>query len=148
MKKMNFERYKDEVLHMINENRTLALSKGKFVNCRSIHCMDCDWYGGDGCFVNAIKWFYKESKIVLIEEEHKICKLVKDGYLVRNEDGKLYYHQNKPHKTSSYWFCSGEDSDTCICLECFNYLFEFIKWEDDEPWDVKDLNRLGCISKS
>lgn len=78
-------------------------------------------------------WLYQEHKepIVLTEDEKSLCKLLGRGWIARNEDNRLR------------WF----DANIAIPNTVSNVIdltlgfpqcrFDFIKWEDEEPWDVK-----------
>ncbi len=42
---------------------------------------------------------------------------------------------SKPYKEIDLWI----SSDLTVSLSSFNHLFPFIKWEDKEPWSIKEL---------
>lgn len=81
----------------------------------------------------------------LTDREINLCKLVfkSEGYITRDENGKLYWFVNKPTKDIS----SGEWINSTVIIDDDKYLvnlsdlypeceFNFIKWEDKEPWEV------------
>lgn len=62
-----------------------------------------------------------------------------DGFewICRDVDGGLLISKSKPCKGSLGWIgCSIMDVDY---LNCFNKLFGFIRWEDDEPYHIGTL---------
>jgi hypothetical protein len=49
--------------------------------------------------------------------------------------GKLYVYEKKPDKGSNRWFDGGYFKN----LSLFQHLFQFIKWEDEEPYKIQEL---------
>ena len=81
-------------------------------------------------------WERKE----LTDREIEVLKALKTlglEWLARDEDGEIFLYQDKPEKDSSCWYVDSEsywqptkkDKD----------LFNFIKWEDEEPTKIDDL---------
>ena len=64
-------------------------------------------------------------------------------YITRNKMGNLYLHNGKPKndKVNGLWI--GEYPTSLIP---FNKLFKFITWEDEEPYEIKDILD-NCIIK-
>lgn len=56
-------------------------------------------------------------------------------YIARDKDGDLSIHKTKPVKEDSYWSADFDDS----YIICFDHLFKFVEWSDDEPWSIEDL---------
>ena len=78
------------------------------------------------------KWtFTEDEKIILrnVSEEYK--------WLVRNKDGSIYVFSINPIKenTLQVWSCGvwGLFQQ----FDCFNHLFQTIKWEDDDPCEFR-----------
>ena len=85
-----------------------------------------------------VLWERKE-KPKLTEDEKAILRNLpkKWKYIVRDEDGCLWmFDDYKPHKgkTSPQWF--GNIGEPLIL---FNHLFQFITWENEEPYLISDL---------
>ena len=136
----NFEFYADEIKAVECD---FALHKdGYFTHCGIISCNKCEFYGGVSCTKAKIEWLYSEHKEQpkLTQNEHKLCEILKDGYIVRDKSGSLYVNIEKPFKSDSkrYWDIHGEYwyINNLILNDCN---FSFIKWEDEEPWSVEDL---------
>lgn len=72
-----------------------------------------------------------DEKVILrnIDKEYK--------WLARNKDFDLYVFTGKPVKKDDYWGCG--DKDYCDRMYIFKHLFQFIKWEDEEPYLIEDL---------
>lgn len=58
----NFEKYKNEIRKIIEEECDIAVCKGEPANCYHTDCDECDLYEeGVICRYNAIKWFTKDD---------------------------------------------------------------------------------------
>ena len=67
----------------------------------------------------------------------KLTELVEDGfkYIARDHDGDLYAFIEKPEKRKEVW----------ISFDIHRLInkteLDFIKWEDEEPYNIADLIR-------
>ena len=63
-------------------------------------------------------------------------------YIVRDEDGELCIYKDCPIKGERYWLPFIEIKMTYLDylsdLINVNKVFEFIKWEDEEPFYIED----------
>ena len=84
-------------------------------------------------------WERKENEKVplLSEAEYHILKNAKQEWklIARDRDNNLFLYRNKPGKSNAYWIDERGDMD----LTVYNHLFPFVKWEDDEPWEITKL---------
>lgn len=116
------------------------MKDNQICSCASVPCNRCAFNMDESrtCNVAKVKWLYQEHKepIVLTDDEKALCKLLGRGWIARDEDGILYWYKNKPkEKGAQIWIFSGLSFRiTKIFLQC---KFDFIKWEDEEPWEVK-----------
>ena len=105
-------------------------------DCFPRECEDCklDW----------LKAEHKE-KIKLSDAERVILENVEipdnrgELYIGRDLDGRLNIHyMEKPYKTEGldYW-----RSQACMDFGMYNHLFQFIKWSDNEPYEIEELLR-------
>ena len=83
-------------------------------------------------------WERKELP-TLTEDEKTILRNVdeKFKYIARDKDNELWLYSGKPHNEISfgdYWTSFHEKRNLP-----FDKLFQFIKWEDDEPCNIKEL---------
>lgn len=58
-------------------------------------------------------------------------------YIAKDKNGNLYVYKNKPIKNYEYW--SDYTSSEFCFPHLFHHLFQFIKWEDKEPYLIEDL---------
>ena len=75
------------------------------------------------------------------QEEYEKIKLLPNydwNWIAREKTGKILSFTNKPTKTDEVW----KDKQTRLW---FNYkdsqLFQFIQWEDEEPYEISELIR-------
>lgn len=132
----NWEFYEDELKEY---GLAFALMNNKICWCSDISCDECMFYmGSQTCGEAKLKWLYQEHKepVILTEDEKSLCKLFGRGWIVRDKDGNLYWYETKPEKKNlSTWFASSRRMCTGMVFpQC---KFDFIKWEDEEPWEVK-----------
>ena len=139
----NFEYYAEQIKAV---NYDFAVSKdSEIMWCGTFKCDKCKFNTKGKCRSNKIKWLYEEhiEQPKLTKNEHKLCEILKDGYIARDKSGSLYSNIEKPFKSDSksYWNIHGEYwyINNLILNDCN---FSFIKWEDDEPWAVSDLLKL------
>lgn len=83
-----------------------------------------------------VLWKRKE-KPVLTDDEKVILRNIDKAfrYIARDKDGDLYIYIEKTTKSKAcHWNPTG-----CRCFVAYNHLFQFIKWEDEEPYSIEDL---------
>ena len=75
----------------------------------------------------------KEPK--LTEDEKAILRNLPKKYkwIARDIDGCLYVYASKPKKGITMWESDG------LPMIPFNHLFQFAKWEDEEPYSIEEL---------
>lgn len=70
------------------------------------------------------------------DDELAIMRSIEINYkwIVRNRNGRLFLHKDKPEKyINGAW-----DSRSWCGMQVFNHLFNSIKWEDEEPVYIDD----------
>lgn len=73
-----------------------------------------------------------------VEERKVLNELLNDGYkfVARDEDGELYGFKKEPEKEETIWY-----GGLLFC--CLDFIidssFGFVKWEDDEPYEIEKL---------
>ena len=81
-----------------------------------------------------------KEKPKLSEAERVILEILPEGYksIARDKDNTLKIgKKNLKKAVQGYWF--GENVDSYTVLEPFEHLFQFIKWEDAEPYEIAEL---------
>ena len=80
--------------------------------------------------------------IKLTEDEKVILRNIdnRNKWIARDGDGSLFVYCSKPIKKESSWV-SEMFLDWCD-IWIFKHLFQFIKWEDEEPYLIEDLLKI------
>lgn len=148
----NFEFYKDEIKELATKKNHcgIAIVNEKPVKCGLVRCADCklDDPTDHSCRRDILfNWLYEEHKEMptISAAERKFLELLRpDYYIARNGDNLLYVMVDRPVKAISTlkwepaWSCSYNIHPGYLDGVNFN----FIKWEDEEPWKVEDLLKL------
>lgn len=84
------------------------------------------------------------EKVLVSRGERIVLQMLEKQYqwIARDEDGSLYVYEEKPYKSikEKYWL---SPYDSCE-LSAFEHHFQFVQYEDDEPWLIKDIiNKCG-----
>lgn len=141
----NHEAYKDELLELLLRRGGLAVVNGKPDRCCHGMCPSCEFgKKGNTCREDRLNWLYakcNERNLKLTKREWHLCKAIETGWIARNESGVLYRFEEKPRKSGDIWFHPGIILSLRIVPDCF----EFIQWQDEEPWSVEDLLKLGVL---
>ena len=79
-------------------------------------------------------WERKE-KPQLTEDEKVILRNLPKKYkwIARDSSGMVYIFIEKPEKGQAIWYGCGQP------MIPFYHLFNFIKWEDEDPYSIEDL---------
>ena len=124
-----------EMQNMSDEELVKTVLMCKFITkkeCRekTTGCIDCgsNWLNAEHKEVIKLS---DVEKVILenLPEEYK--------YISRDEDNTLKIGTEKLKKADrGYWYC-----ERCqyTVLEPFEHLFQFIKWKDTEPYNIKEL---------
>lgn len=156
----NFEFYKNDSEKLIEMSGRIAIVKGKLLDCQKlIGCSECQLTltndsGASSCETKFLKWLYEEhvKKPILTKQEKAFLELLNARYYIaRDKNNFLFLFEEKPikEKETSRWIDGGSN---VILTPLFNYmtnenesLFAFISWEDEKPWNVKDLLELEVV---
>jgi hypothetical protein len=91
------------------------------------------------CVSNCLKSEHKEP-ITLSEAERIILENIDKEYkwIARDECGDLVLHAVEPHKEymCNTWINDEAEDDI---LSPFNHLFQFITWNDEQPYNIEEL---------
>lgn len=80
----------------------------------------------------------------LTKKERLFCELMGRGYFARSAAGTLWWCEEKPEKDMTFnaWRCDDENPSMPVVVWATKTCFDFIQWEDSEPWAVEDLLKL------
>ncbi len=157
---LNAEKYRDRVLKVCDTERDFAAKKTAknallFCACstNNIVCEECFFNDGSdniSCGALKTKWLLSEFKepVKLTQDEYNFLDLLGDGYLARGENGTLYIYDKKPQRLETTVLISGEEpkqswsGGISVFVSNFKKIkdaFKFIKSDDEEPYNVKEM---------
>ena len=133
----NFEKHYNTIKEYAEKNRLFAIINNIPADCDGVgSCEKCYFYNNESYHCHSsiyyIKWLLKENHI-LTKEEHAFCEMVNTGYLVRDENGELWYSKEKPYRRCSKWV-----EPIFFMKPNLFPQFTFISWKD-EPHKIEDL---------
>lgn len=89
------------------------------------------------------KVLWKCKEIIVSEDEKAILRNLPKEYkwIARDENGELYIFKTKPRKSgmSDLWESEYGNHKEYTIFEIYNHLFQFVTWEDEEPYLISDL---------
>lgn len=146
----NREKFAKEILDIACNGGVIAVTKdNKVVFCRDMNCEQClfhkeDFYGGH-CDDERIRWGeseYVEKPTITSKEKNFLDVLLPScKYIARDNNNELYIYNEKPIRTDCDWYSN--DGILCrISTKFFGDVFDFIKWENENPWSIEDLKKL------
>ena len=107
----------------------------------SVDCDDCtDKH--KSCLACKINWLQAERKPKLSEAERVILENIPDVFkwIARDNKGcELMIYVDKPYKAENMWERPDVGNRVFKELTAFNHLFQFIKWEDENPYNIEEL---------
>ena len=146
---LNAEKFKDELLEILSENRYIEVDKydRKIRKCTGNNCPKCMFgitalgKGRDSCSIAAMLWLLSEYKepVKLTRLEYEILKWLIDKdykYIARDSGSGLYVYYEQPPKKDRIWgSATGDHFSICD----FRDLFHFVKWEDSTPTSIQEV---------
>lgn len=99
-------------------------------NCTGLVCSECLRLS----LMDLLEEYKEPVKLTRFEYEYlKVAKENECNFMARDKNNNLYLYSNKPWKDEIYWYY--EDRITLVFVE----LFKFVKWEDEEPWNIDNI---------
>ena len=147
---LNAEKFKDEILAKVDKTERFAIetnNQNVLRNCIDLECSECLFNEGTGlCYFERMKWLLSKYKkhIKLTRLEYEILKWEKkEGYkyIARTSSNSLFFYANKPNKLNYCWV-SKDNNDEFFGM--FNKLFQFVQWEDEEPYSIEEVLK-NCV---
>ena len=152
----NKEYYKEQILDIACSGAAIAVDKAteEIASCGyiygdgSITCEQCLFNLNDRgeCEEKCKEWCASEhiERPKLTKNEKMFLSLLKEKwkYMVRDQNGDLFICDTQPIKDIDVWDqkkCNWVWIDDRLLDSC---KFTMVKWEDEEPWSIEDLNKL------
>lgn len=147
----NKEKFADEIVDFACRRDSIAVdNKRKVTSCLGlIRCKNCRFREEIDCKLAIKDWLEEEyvEPPVISKKDKVFLEYLKDGYkyITRDYTGGIFLHINKPKRISSYWFST--PATEAVSIKPFDVDFPMIKWEDEEPWKIDDLEKLEVVDK-
>lgn len=139
----NIEKYYDELLNLkgdINCHFTKHIMKEKCESKNS--CAECG-----KAFVKWLNEEYRKPITISADEKAILRNLPEEyKYIARDSNTDIFIYKTKPTKKLSAWVNTITSSTAPLNL--YNHLFQFIKWEDDEPYSIEELLKEDTYESS
>ena len=92
------------------------------------------------CLEQFFKWPNEEYRkpIAISADERAILRnLLEDfKYIARDSDTSIFIYKTRPTKDECGWI---DEALSATSLNLYTHLFQFIEWEDDEPYSIEEL---------
>lgn len=145
----NKEKFAKEIIDVACKGDIIAVTKdNKVVGCNDIYCEQCLFgidnlcYHEDNILYRWAESEYVEKPTITSREKKFLDMLLPEcKYIARDKSDKLYAYNDKPIRTDCNWY-SNDGTLNCISTNLFGNMFDFIRWEDKEPWCIEDLKKL------
>lgn len=130
----NREWLMEQMQNMSDEELGRILDLSEYIREECEYCCNTDTTC-DKCNACWLKAEHKEKPKISDAERVILENLDKEyKWIARDDKGGLYLYQHKPYKKDGCWWDS-----TIIRFEFYNHLFQFIKWEDENPHEIAEL---------
>lgn len=141
----NRKKFAKEILDIACKGDSFSVTKsGEITFCDRFKCDMCkfnDSTGEKSCRTKRYEWSESEyvEKHTITSKEKKFLDLLLPNYkyIAREKNGFLLVYTEKPIKILETWGLAN-----CALMNMFDIKFDFIKWEDKEPWGIEDLKKL------
>nr|DAE34612.1 MAG TPA: hypothetical protein [Caudoviricetes sp.] len=134
----NWEFYEEQIKKC---NFDFGIEDNEIFACSDKPCSRCYFSSiHDLCEKSRIKFLYQEHKelVNLTDDEKALCKLLGRGWIARDKNNMLWWYENKPTANNGHAGCNSKGSLCSMLNKLFSQCeFDFIKWEDGEPWEVQ-----------
>lgn len=144
---LKIEKIKEEILNYDTSDDFLEcwlhqITTNSYDNknsCSNSTCSECLRLS----LMNLLEEYKKPVKLSKFEYEYlKFAKKEGFNFIARDNDGCVYLYINIPTlKGTISWGYNGE------FMIVFEELFKFVKWKDEEPWEIDEiLNNCTIVS--
>lgn len=152
----NKEKYTKEIVDIVCEDVSFGVDKrtGSPASCRELHCGKCllNEMNRYACYDSRKEWADSEyvERPVISKRDKAFLEYLREEYrfIARDENGRLYVYSSKPCRDKSFkrWCSCGHSNSPSLHLN-YNIDFPMIKWSDEEPWTIEDLEKLEVVDE-
>lgn len=150
----NKEKFVKEIVEIACDGSCVGVNKatGKPTKSADISCEECLRHDERNICGKKLLRQWAESeyieKPVISQGDRAFLEYLKEEYkyIARDKNGELFIYEEKPRKLDDKlcWNCSND----LFCLNPrFSVQFPMVKWSDEEPWLIEDLNKLEVVEE-
>lgn len=139
----NGEKYKDFIEEHVKTDKNFAIVNNIPKECEDVKCPNCMFFMNSLCdsqILNFYSWLNTkyEKPITLTKREYEFCRMVKDGFLIRDTDGTLWYFEEKPTKKAGINWGASKYAIKFLISTKPSEFFSFISYLS-HPVDIEEL---------
>lgn len=151
----NKEKYMTEIIDAYLDGKTIAVkADGKPCICQQTSCKECIFYDGTNpyCRDRIRAWANSEyiERLVISKRDKAFLEYLREEYefIARDENGDLFIYESHPRKVGACWNSVSLIHERYLYLnQHFNVDFPMIKWSDEKPWLIEDLEKLEVVEE-
>lgn len=127
----------DEIKNMSIDEMAEFLRR--YDKCRDC-CFEIETCKCNDCQKGVLDYLKRGIKPALSEAERVILENIDKDYkwIARDKDKGLFVYAKKPSKNNTWWV-NESYSKGGVSVYLFNHLFQFITWQDNEPYNIEEL---------
>ena len=137
---LKIEKIKEEILNFNHANDALRCYLARVTTkqsnidgcCRpNLRCEECLKVS----FIDLLEEYKEPIKLTKLEHEY-LKEAIKNEYMyiACDVNGRIYFYKDKHFKSLDEWIVASND-----CRGILDSLLNFVKWEDEEPWDIDNI---------
>ena len=146
----NREKFAKEILDITCKGDSFSVTKsGEITFCDRFKCDMCKFYvpaDYKSCRIRRYEWSeseYVEKHTITSREKNFLDVLLpKWKYIARDSNNSLCIYPIKPIRFGTCWMVKNDYNYYYVLRDMYGNIFDFIKWEDEEPWGIEDLKKL------
>lgn len=149
----NFEKWEKEILELVKDGDSFGCTNEGVLPCAMIDCHACIFRANEkdkrGCDTKKVEWLYEEYVELpkLNKAERAFCEAIKTGWIARNENNTMVLFMNDKKPVKNYYYNEWQNGGFLVYLNWIKdynpkILFDFIKWDDEIPWNIEELLKL------
>ena len=143
----NREKFAKEILDIACKGNHFGVTKaGEIISCPETDCAKCLFNDDIDCDISLEQWseseYVEKNTITSREKKFLDVLLPKWKYIARDSNNSLFIYPIKPIRFGTCWMVKNDYNVYKIAKDVYGNMFNFIRWEDEEPWSIEDLKKL------
>ena len=143
----NREKFAKEILDIACKGNHFGVTKaGEIISCPDTDCAKCLFNDDIDCDISLEQWseseYVEKNTITSREKKFLDVLLPKWKYIARDSNNSLFIYPIKPIRFGTCWMVKNDYNVYKIAKDVYGNMFNFIRWEDEEPWGIEDLKKL------